>query len=177
MPIKPRRRQSDLMRALVLMVEDQADDDFRGRPFHRGQSEFETLASTTWRELVERGHIEERGEKPGPSYRLTPKGWLEGMEASGALERDDVRQRALAIKKNLSARIKGRQHDDDARVDIHDLAAELALPVGWLLSALRADLLQRMFRGARMNATVGANLVVRIPQTFGSPAADYPENR
>ena len=71
MPINYERRQSDLTQALRLMVEAQGDEPLNGMTFSPSDTRFQALIPTTWRELLDDGLIEDRGEKPGPSFRLT----------------------------------------------------------------------------------------------------------
>ena len=90
MPIDPKRRASDLAEALTIMVERQGDQPLNGIVSSPAQSGFELLVPTTWRELLDAGLIEDRGEKPGPTFRLTAHGWLTGLEVSGALQRQNT---------------------------------------------------------------------------------------
>jgi hypothetical protein len=166
MPIDPKRRASDRARALILMLEKQGDEQrIAVRP---SDTDFEALAPTTWRELVDEGLIEDRGEKPGPTFRLTPYGWLAGHKLSGALNRQDIRDRAVAIRRALKARVKGRREHHGARVAVREFAREVGLPVGWVWNAIRANLLQAMFPDDLMNATLDARheLLIEIPPTF-----------
>jgi hypothetical protein len=166
MPIDPKRRASDRQRALILMVESQGDEQrISVAPF---DAEFAALVPTTWRELVDEGSIEERGEKPGPTYRLTPSGWLSGLQLSGAFSRQDVRERAITIRRALKERVKGRRDHYDALVDVRQFAGELRLPVGWVWNAMRSNLLQAMFPNDLMNASLDFRheLLIQIPPTF-----------
>ncbi|MGH9408281.1 MAG: hypothetical protein ACRD1V_02370 [Vicinamibacterales bacterium] len=166
MPIDPTRRTSDRERALILMVERQADE--QRTSVAPSDPAFAALIPTTWRELVDAALIEERGEKPGPTYRLTPSGWLTGLQLSGAYSRQDVRERAITIRRALQARIKGRRDHHDALVDVREFASEVRLPVGWVWNAIRANLLQAMFPNDLMNAflDVRHGLMIHIPPTF-----------
>ncbi len=107
MPLPPRRRIADKRATLILMVESVGDDrPCNNSSFSRWTPGFEDFESTTWRELADAYLIEERGEKPGPTYRLTPLGWITGLEWSGALvEGLDVHQRAIAIRCALKAKV------------------------------------------------------------------------
>jgi hypothetical protein len=168
MPIDPKRRASDLTKALTLMIERQGDEPLNGITFSPGQSGFELLIPTTWRELLDAGLIEDRGEKPGPTFRLTPYGWLTGMQVSGAIQQQVVRDRAITIRRALKARVKGRHAHHDEYVDVQEFADELGLPRGWVWNAMRANLLQSLFPDDLMNATLDArdNLLIQIPPTF-----------
>ena len=99
---------------------------------------------------------------------MTPRGWLAGLECSGALDDERVRDRAVAIRQALKSRIKGRHNPYDEYVDVRDLAEQLRLPVGWVRNALRANLLQAMFPHHLMNATLDHrhHLLIQIPPTF-----------
>ncbi len=168
MPINEDRRAADLKSALTLMVEAQGDEPLHGVMFSPSQSRFQGLASTTWRELLDDGLIEDRGEKPGPTFRLTARGWLAGLKCSGALERPDIRERAIRMRRDLKARVKGRQDVYGACVDVRDFAEEIGLPIGWVWNAMRANLLQALFQDDLMNASLDAryHLLIQIPPTF-----------
>jgi hypothetical protein len=148
------------------MVEQQGDEQRISVP--PADPDFESLAPTTWRELVDEGLIEDRGEKPGPTFRLTPDGWIAGLELSGALIRQDIRERAITIRRALKARVKGRQEHYGAHVDVRELAFEVGLPVGWVWNAIRSNLLQAMFPDDLMNAALDGRreLLIEIPPTF-----------
>ncbi len=169
MPIDPKRRASDLATALTLMAQRQGDEPLNGVSFSPQQSGFESLASTTWRELLDAGLIEDRREKPGPTFRLTPHGWLTALEISGALQEQAVRERAIAIRRALKARVKGRNAHYDTHVDVRDFAGEIGLPIGWVWNAMRANLLHAVFPDDLMNATLDARhyLLIQVPPTFG----------
>ena len=165
MPIDPKRRVTDLAQALTLMVERLGDDQLMA--FSPTDPGFESLAPTTWYELLDSALIENRGEKPGPSFRLTPGGWLMGLRLNGALEQPHVRERAITIRRALKARVKGRHDIYGARVDVRAFAEEIGLPVGWVWNAMRANLLQALFPNHQMNATFDQHqLMIRIPPTF-----------
>jgi hypothetical protein len=168
MPIDPQRRMSDLTQALTLMLEAQGDEALNGISFSSSESKFAGLAHTTWRELVDAGLIEDRGEKPGPTFRLTPHGWLTGLEVSGALDRQDIRDRAIAMRRALKAKVKGRREHYGAHVDVREFSREIGLPVGWVWSAMRSNLLQTLFPDDLMNATLDprSRLLIEIPPTF-----------
>jgi len=166
MPLPPRRRIADKRATLILMVESVGDDRPCNRSsFSRWTPGFEDFESTTWRELADAYLIEERGEKPGPTYRLTPLGWITGLEWSGALvEGSDVHQRAIAIRCVLKAKVN-RQQSFDFPIHVRDLAKEVGLPVGWVWSAMSANLLQKMFPNHLMNARFDGHLI-KVPPTF-----------
>lgn len=167
MPVPADRRADDMQRALSLMAVAVGDEPMNAIVFSPDQPMFEGLLMTTWRELLDAGLIEDRKEKPGPSYRLTPLGWLAGLNARGALETDDVRARAITIRRALKDRVKGRQSHYEAHVDVRLFASEINLPVGWVWNALRANLLSELFPNHMMNATLDhQGLLIRIPQTF-----------
>lgn len=168
MPIDEKRRSDDLARALTLMVEAQGDAPLNEMAFDPSQARFQELIPTTWSELCDKGLIEERGEKPGPSFRLTARGWLAGLGRSGALDCREIRDRAIAMRRRLKARVKGRGEPDGATVDVRVFAEEVGVPVGWVWNALRANLLQAVFPDDLMNASLDPThqLAVRIPPTF-----------
>ncbi len=163
MPIEPARRESDLETALCRMVAEQGDQP--RMPFSPDDSFLRELAPTTWDELLAEGFIESRGTRPYPTFRLTASGWLKGMRLNGALDRPDVRDRAVTIRRALKGRVKSRHLPYDAFEDVRSLATEIGLPVGWVSSALSANLLAEMFPDDMMNASLDG-VKIRIPRTF-----------
>lgn len=135
------------------------------KPSRLGCRNFKSFVPTTWRELEDQGLIEDRGERPGPSFRLTAHGWLTGLEWSGALKEDGIRDRAIAIRQALKAQVKGREQHYGSGIDVRALAEEVNVPVGWMWNAMQSNLLQKLFPNDLMNATMD-RLMIRIPSTF-----------
>jgi hypothetical protein len=165
MPIDPKRRTSDRAQALMSMLQQQGDEQLNGVSF--SPSDFDALIPTTWRELADEGLIEDRGEKPGPTYRLTPFGWLTALQLTDGLNRPDVRERAITIRRALKAMVN-RRDSHDALIDVREFAGKVGLPVGWVWNAMRANLLQAMFQDDLMNATLDSryHLLIHVPPTF-----------
>jgi hypothetical protein len=130
LPAPSARRNDDMIAAVKIMGSQVGDEPMNSFAFSSSESGFQELLATTWNELEGRGLIEERGEKRGPTFRLTPAGWLGGLRVLGGLDDPQTLARAVAIRKALKGRIKGRQAYDWATVDVRDLAQELNLPVG-----------------------------------------------
>ena len=68
MPINKERRTADFVRALALMAEAQGDEQLNAVVFASSQPRFAELIPRTWRELLDAGLIEDRGERPGPTF-------------------------------------------------------------------------------------------------------------
>jgi hypothetical protein len=167
------RRNDDMIEALKIMASEVGDEPMNGFAFSPSEPRFQQLLATTWNELEGRGLIEERGEKPGPTFRLTPGGWLGGLRILGGLDDPQTLARAVTIRKALKARIKGRQAYDGSAVDVRDLAQEINLPVGWLWNSMRANLLSELFPNHTMNASLDrSGVLVRIPPTFDMEELD-----
>jgi hypothetical protein len=164
MPIPPKRRAADKREALIVMVEIMGDSELTTSRFSPTQIEFESLAPTTWRELVAEGFIEDRGEKPGPLFRMTADGWLKGLEISAAIDSDETRERAIKIRRALKERVNRNQFHD-SYVDVRTLAEEIGVPVGWVFNVISANLLERLFPHHMMTVEFRRLLIV-IPSTF-----------
>jgi hypothetical protein len=124
MPIPPKRRAADKREALIVMVEIMGETEFTTSRFSPSQIEFESLAPTTWRELVAAGLIEDRGERPGPLFRMTADGWLKALEIGGALDSDETRERAIKLRRTLKERVNRTQFHD-SYVDVRTFAEEI----------------------------------------------------
>lgn len=169
MPIKPARREADIASALKLMIELQGDQPLHGVVFRPSQPELAALAPTTWADLKDDGFIEDRGERPGPTYRLTPEGWLAALERTGALELAPVRERAIKIRTALKALVQRTAHYPQ-HINVRTLADDLGLPRGWVHAAMKSDLLQTLFPDDLMNATLDIRngLLISIPPNFAT---------
>jgi len=146
------------------MTELQGDKPLTGVMFRPSQPELAVLARTTWTDLLDEGFIEDRREKPGPTFRLTPTGWL-----AGTVEHPLARERAIKIRTALKARVKRDEHYPQ-RVDVRPFAEEIGLPVGWVHAAMKSNLLQALFPDDIMNATLDIRngLLISIPPNFAS---------
>ena len=166
--MKPARRFSDLERALILMTDAVADGPLISSRFGRADACFADLLPTTWPELLSDRYIQDRREKPGPLYRLTPSGWARGLDLSGALQTWPTRDRLIALRTMLKG-VTNRYQDFPQPIDVRTLAQDLRLPVGWLHNAMRAELLQMAFPDDLMNAELdtGNGVLIHIPPTFG----------
>ena len=165
------RRRRDVESVLRLMVTDVGDEAIRTAHFSpHDQHRFSNILLTTFDELLDQGDLETTGEKPGPIYRLTPEGWLHGLELLGQLDGQHVRERIIVIIAALKARAKGRQ--GAVSIDVRDLAVELGIPVGWLSNAMAAELPTRLFPNAGFSATSTDGLLIQVPATFGRSSGE-----
>jgi hypothetical protein len=167
MTVPTARRQDHVRAALIQLVEIVGDDQRIEHHFSTDDERFAGFLETTWRNLLDAGFVELRSRFQGGLLVLTPSGWITGMRLSGRLHGEVVRERAQRIVRSLKARVKGRHGIHDELVDVRDLARELDIPVGWLVNAMEAKLLDRVFAKDRMKLRYD-KLLVRIPPTFGS---------
>src|ERR1039458_9541380 len=91
----------------------------------------------TWEHLVATDCLQ---QKSNWHYRLTPGGWIKGLEAAGRL-RDEKTNGALG---SLCASIKRRCEDGGLRhrtgVTIQELSEETDIPQGWISNVIDSHL-------------------------------------
>jgi hypothetical protein len=83
MPLKAGREQANIEEALRNMAALVGDDRFDNPLFDSTDSEFSGILRTTWELLEqEKGWVD---QLRNDEYRLTARGWIEALRATGAL--------------------------------------------------------------------------------------------
>src|ERR1039458_4570087 len=129
MTASKRQRAGDIDGTLRAMVEIVGNWRLDDALFERDDARFEGTFPTTWEHLVATDCLQ---QKSNWHYRLTPGGWIKGLEAAGRL-RDEKTNGALG---SLCASIKRRCEDGGLRhrtgVTIQELSEETDIPQGRL---------------------------------------------
>jgi hypothetical protein len=129
--------------------------------------EFETVLSTTWRELLDDGLVDDEFSSFGsPAFRLTAAGWLRAMLVSGTADTAECRERCTRLARALKSIVKGRGSHYDELTTEHEVAAAADLPVGWVFNAIKSRLLGVVFPQDRWDATIDKR-TIRVSPTFG----------
>jgi hypothetical protein len=118
--------------AFSLMIQALGDRALDTNLFDPGQPPFDgQILRTTWGELARQDHVEIVGAS---QYRLTAKGWLVGLEATGMGKSDEYQHRLGRVIAAMKGHVKGRK--DSAIVPLNQLATESGEPEGWIFNII-----------------------------------------
>jgi hypothetical protein len=125
------------------------------------------ILRTTWEEMERAGYV----EKFGPTqYRLTAKGWLVGLEVTGASQSAEYLERLGRLLAVMKGHVKGRK--DSVVVPLRNLAAESSEAEGWIFNIIDS-------RSSSTGGRTGANWregargrIVEIPVDFNLEPVD-----
>jgi hypothetical protein len=170
MSLSKDERLKQMRQLLVRLVEEAGDRYFMEVLVEPHEDRFAGFATTTWTQLADRGFLKEEAG----AYELTERGWLKGMEVSGALSLPETRDRAVALVRALKARVAARQNHYDEIVDDREVAPETGLPPGWIYNALRSNLLNVLFPHSDLTIRVDGHDGFLIPPSFGLKWIDEP---
>jgi hypothetical protein len=169
MPVPPAKRQEDFNIALRVMAAEAGDEPLWA--VYWRVSDTPTMAAllpTTLPELEEEGYVRSEPMMGGvDNWYLTEEGWIRGLELNGSLKDPAFRQRVYDLVTYLKGTVS-RGDADDALLDAREIQAETGIPDGWVLNAVKSDLLSRLVPDKKMNAWHDArNHLIRVPPTFG----------
>jgi hypothetical protein len=166
MTASKRQRTGDIDGTLRAMVEIVGNWRLDDALFERDDARFEGTFPTTWEHLVATDCLQ---QKSNWHYRLTPGGWIKGLEAAGRL-RDEKTNGALG---SLCASIKRRCEDGGLRhrtgVTIQELSEETDIPQGWISNVIDSHLIRICFQQVDCEWEPGDDNKnhVMIPARFG----------
>ena len=155
-------RRQNLDEAILLLM-----DALHGRSimevFIDERSVDPRILPTTWGELKERGLVKETNSRY--TYVLSGPGWIKGLKLRGKFDSDKLNVMTGGLCAALKDRVKGRQ--DEAFVQVAQLAADSGLPEAFIRNAVESDLIREKFgtKGARW-ASGSLNFIV-VPVGFG----------
>ena len=131
---------------------------------------FTEIPSTTWIEMCDQGWTEGCELYGQQRYRLTGKGWVEGLARTGAGRDTKLLDRLGRLSAELKRYVKGR--GTDVTVDLEKLAQDVKLPEGWVFNAVESNAFE-ILQGRRGVTWKEQGLLVRIPLTFGMKLLDH----
>jgi hypothetical protein len=170
MTIGPRERGENQRLAFSLMMNALGDQAIDTTLFDSQAPPFEgVILRTAWEELVRGGYV---SNVRGSLYRLTPKGWLAGLELSGMAQSDPYRARLWKVLAAMKSHVKGRQ--ESKVVDLASLAAESKEPEGFIFNLIESRASSPASSGRR-GATWFENergRLVEIPVDFNMEPVD-----
>ena len=105
---------------------------------------FREILSTTWKELSDQGWTEGFELYGQQRYRLTGKGWVEGLARTGAGRDTKLLDRLGRLSAELKKYIKGR--DTDVTVELARLVQDGQLPEGWVFNAVESNAFEILVR-------------------------------
>ncbi len=131
---------------------------------------FGEILSTTWKELCDQGWAEECELYGQQRYRLTGKGWVEGLWRTGAGRDRKLLDRLGRLSAKLKRYVKGR--GTDVTVELAKLARDVQLPEGWVFNAVESNAFE-ILQERRGVTWKEQGLLVRIPLNFGTELLDH----
>ena len=131
---------------------------------------FREILSTTWKELCDQGWTEGCELYGQQRYRLTGKGWVEGLARTGGGRDAKLLDRLGRLSAELKRYVKGR--GTDVTVELAKLARDVQLPEGWVFNTVESNAFE-ILQGRRGVAWKERGLLVRIPITFGMKLLDH----
>jgi hypothetical protein len=132
MTISKRDRVENHQVAFELMMRQLGDRAFDTTLFDAESLPFkEAILQTTWEELLRSGYVGRIGQG---QYRLTAKGWLAGLELSGAGRSQEFLERVGRLWAAMKRHIKGRA--GSAVVELRQIAIESNEPEGWIFNVI-----------------------------------------
>lgn len=167
MSVSDADRRQDRERTLCAMLAVLGDRYLVEVAVEPSDTGFEDVLTTTWRELLDDGLIDDKfSTLGGAAFRLTAAGWLRAMLLSGTVDTPECRDRCARLARALKAVVKGRPSHYDGLTTEHAVAAAADLPIGWVFNAVKARLLGVVFPKDRWDATVDKR-TIRVSPTFG----------
>jgi hypothetical protein len=132
MTLAKNEREENHRIAFALMIKELGDRAIDTSFFDSNQPPFEgRVLRTTWEELVRQDHLENLNSS---EYRLTARGWLVGLEVSGASQSNDFLERLGRVLATMKRHVEGRR--DSAVVPLRQLAEESKEPEGWIFNVI-----------------------------------------
>jgi hypothetical protein len=133
--------------------------------FGETEEMYKDIYPTTWREMLNRGWLEDMSTFQTTKYRFTSYGWLAAVCFLDLPNKPEFRNRMGLLAATLKGFLNGRNEDVFTRAE--DIHAKSGLEIGFIENAIDSDLLGVCFdvRGAEwVRETL---LTIRIPLDFG----------
>lgn len=149
------------------MVED---GFLENREFDCTTQGLDNLPDTTWKELEDMSILKRSPQIMVRKYRVTPHGWVEILRRTGRFQDPETLHRAGELAAVLKGFVQGRREDEEIATDNLILKTEArGLPQGWVLSALRSNLLAALWPALNVAVrfTTTNMSFIKIPSRFG----------
>jgi hypothetical protein len=124
-------REENHRDAFRLMIESLGDRPIDTTLFDADHTAFHAVLRTTWEELERSDYVSAIGSR---RYRLTPKGWLLGLEIAGLSQSKPYAERLGKLFAAMKRRVKGRK--GSAVIDLRTLSEESGEPEGWIFNVV-----------------------------------------
>ena len=132
MTVSKNEREENHRVAFRLMLQELGDRAIDTTFFDSSRPPFEgRVLRTTWEELDRQGNVQRMGSS---LYRLTPKGWLIGLEILGTSKSSEFMERLGRLLAAVKAHVKGRR--ESATVSLQQLAEESKEAEGWIFNVI-----------------------------------------
>lgn len=169
MTLSKETRRQHLDHAMRRISEMVGDGFFEDYTFESTTPGLEDLPNTTWSELEDTSILERSPEIMVRKYRVTPNGWVEILRKTGQFQDPETSRRAGKLVAVLKDFVGGRENTEIATDDLILKVEARGLPRGWVLSALKSDLLVALWptRNYEVRFTTSNMSFMKIPSRFG----------
>ncbi|MCI0724915.1 MAG: hypothetical protein L0338_39020 [Acidobacteria bacterium] len=170
MTLSEKDRVANIELSFRLLMAELGDRSISRTFFDPHLPPFDGVLQTTWKELCDQGWIEEWELYGQPHYRLTGRGWIEGLWQTGASKDRSLLERLGNLAAALKGYVKGRQRD--VIVEFGRLIGDVKLPEGWVFNAIESGVFEKLQRrhGAPWQER---GILIRIPLNFGIELLDH----
>ena len=157
--------------AFRAIMAELADNSIALTFFDPNGEDFGAIYQTTWKELLDQKWAEEHELEGETVYRLTGRGWVEGLWRIDAHKDGLLYARMGQLAASLKSRVKDRQAD--VVVLFHKLAEGAGLPPGWIFNAIESGLLRTVWNMRDASWEDRPGVLVKIPLNFGIKLIDH----
>jgi hypothetical protein len=138
--------------------------------FRPNDEDFADILDTTWSQLEADSHIRPANRKGPIEYRLTGRGWIDGLRLSDRWEAKDFRTKAGQLSAALKRHVKKTNRKDEfAFTDLETLCQDSKLHEGFVYNAIEGHLLQELYGVHDAEWDPDGKPHIIIPNTFGVP--------
>jgi hypothetical protein len=168
MPLRAGQEQANIEEALQKISVLVGDGQFDEPLFYSADAEFSSILQTTW-ELLEQenGWVEQLLVN---EYRLTARGWIEVLRATGALCDPAMKESLGKVCANMKGRCVAGTGRHRASTTTHEVAAETGLSEAFIYNVVDAHLIRECFNQVDCDWEPGDEQMktnIMIPARFG----------
>lgn len=165
MTLSDSQREAEIDLALTQMMQELADAFVDEKAFDPRANQFMTLHQTTWTDILAQGWVRDMGIIGQRRYKLTGKGWIEGLRRTAQVDSQLSTERLGKICASLKRFVEGR--NDDIVVDVNSVRTP-DVPLGRLMNVIESGLLEKRFYERHMNVRwQHRGKYIWIPARFG----------
>lgn len=173
MTLSSKERSDNVAMAMRKLMARVGEQWIGGVLFDVLDPEIVDILPTTWAFLQRQYWIVESGSTMGGHirYRLTGRGWIEGLRLTGSLGGAELRDRVIQLRARLKDQVKGRAGDAD--LFLPDFCQATGIPEEWVYNVVENGLLSHFFPHDIVDVDWwdhnSRSRLLRVPVDFGIP--------